>query len=124
MGSIPVCALTFTEYGNEIIREFVTAPFAEKGSSVFVSSLEATMQSGSGNEAVASPKIRMSQSRDARRFTDERTRSFGPKGEFTRRAIWRRLGRAPRYVLYKFVMSDPVKPAFIKLEANIKIGAK
>ena len=66
------------------------------------------------------PKVRMSRSKDGKKFTDEKIRSIGKIGRTNHRAIWRRLGRVPRFELFKFVQSDPVKPVFIKLEAKIK----
>lgn len=116
---------TYTEYDSEIVRVFVTQPFAEQGNSVFVSELEATMQAGVGNSAAPNPQIRMSRSKDGGfTFNDERSRAVGRVGERNRRTIFRRLGRVPRYQCFKFVMSDPVKPAFNKLEAKIRIGEK
>ena len=45
-------------------------------------------------------------------------------GEFNKRQIWYRLGRFPRMTVFKFTMSDAVKPVFIKLEANIRSGQR
>ena len=33
--------------------------------------------------------------------------------------IWNRNGRASRFELFRFTMSDPVKPVFIQLTADI-----
>jgi hypothetical protein len=115
---------TYTEYGAEIIRTFVTQPFFDKGNAVFVSSLEVTMESGVGNDASDNPQIRMSQSRDGKTFSDERSRAIGRIGEYNRRCIWRRLGRVPRFRLFKFVLSDAVKPVFIRLDADLILGEK
>lgn len=77
------------------------------------------MESGVG-DAIDEPQIRLSTSKDAKKFNNELSRGFGKVGEFNRRAIWRKLGRFSRYSVFKFVMSDAVKPVFIKLEAVIK----
>ncbi len=112
---------TFTEYDNEIIRTFTTQPFANQGQSFSVSKMEITMESGVGlADEPVEPQIRMSFSKDTKTFNNEIWRGFGNIGEFFRRAIWRRLGRFSRYAVFKFEMSDPVKPVIIKLEANIK----
>lgn len=115
---------TFTEYGANIIRTATTQPFADLGNSIRVSSLEMTFEAGVGNSAVEDPVIRLATSRDGRIFTDERLLAIGKKGEYTRRAIRRRLGRFGRFDLFKVILSDAVKPVYIKLEANIQIGTR
>ena len=111
---------TFTEYDREIIRTIVTAPFHNEGDAIFVSSLELTTESGVGDATTPNPQVRMSRSKDGKTFSDEKLRSIGRVGEFNHRQIWRRLGRVARFELFKFVMSDPVKPVFIKLEARMR----
>lgn len=110
----------YSEYDNEIIRSFATQPLSNLGNSVAVSSLEITMESGVGDLYVEDPKIRMSSSQDSKKFNNELSRSIGKVGEFFKRAIWYRLGRFPRWAVFRFVMSDKVKPVVIKLEANVR----
>ena len=110
----------YTEYDNEIIRTFTTQPFADQGNVLTVSQLELTVESGVGDLTTTDPVIRMSYSDDARKFNNELPRFMGKIGEFNKRCIWRRLGRVPRYRVFKFVMSDPVKPVVIKLEAQAR----
>ena len=57
-----------------------------------------------------------------KKFKDELSRGFGKIGEFMKRAIWRRLGRFTRYAVFKFELSDAVKPVFISLHATMKGG--
>lgn len=109
----------FTEYGREIIRTLVTPPFHNQGQSLQVSKLELTVESGVGDATTPNPQVRMSRSKDGKTFSDEKSRSIGKIGRFNQRVIWRRLGRVPRFELFKFVQSDPVKPAFLRLEATI-----
>ncbi len=109
----------FREYGNEILRTVATQPFQNNMQSFTVPSLELTMESGVGNSDVPDPKIRMDRSLDGKTFKDERTRKIGKVGEFKKRAIWRRNGRAARFEIFRFKMSDPVKPVIIQLTANI-----
>jgi len=118
IGSIEVD--TYTEYGSEIIRTFSTQVISDQGNSLIMSQLEATMEAGVGDLVTEDPKIRISFARDGKSFGNELTRGIGGIGEFERRAIWYRLGRFPRMVVIKVEMSDPVKPVFIKLEANIR----
>ena len=66
------------------------------------------------------PKMRMSTSRDGKSFNNELTRSIGGVGQFEQRQVFYRLGRFPRMMGIKVVMSDAVKPVFIKLEATIR----
>ena len=113
----------YTEYGRPISRKVSTQPFQNDGESFLVASLELTVESGVGDLITERPLIRMSRSTDGgRTFTDERSRCLGAQGEYTRRAIWRRLGRAARFEVFRFVMTDPVKPAIIELRADILSG--
>lgn len=109
----------YEEYGSNIIRTLVTLPFANQGNSFFVPYLELTVESGVGDNGTPDPQIRMSRSKDGKTFTDEVSRGLGAVGEYNRRCIWRRLGRAARFELFKFVFSENVKFVIIKLEANI-----
>jgi len=118
IGSIEVD--TYTEYGSEIIRTFSTQVISDQGNSLTMSQLEATMEAGVGDLVTEDPKIRISFAADGKSFGNELTRSIGGIGQFEQRAIWYRLGRFPRMVVIKVEMSDPVKPVFIKLEANIR----
>lgn len=108
----------FTEYGREIIRTVVTQPFHNEMKPFRVASLELTVESGVGDATTPDPKVRMSSSDDGKTFTDEKIRSTGKIGRYGYRAIWRRLGRVPRFRMFKLVQSDPVKPAFIRLDAE------
>ena len=72
-----------------------------------------------GNSARANPKVSMDISDDAKTFTYERSRSMGKIGEYDRRAIWLKNGRSPRFRIFRFKMSDPVKPVIIKAEAKV-----
>ena len=112
---------TYTEYGTEIVRTFATAPFSNQGTAFAIPKLEATMESGVG-DAIDDPQLRLSVSKNAKTFNNELSRGFGKVGQFNSRAIWRKLGRFSRLTVLKFVLSDAVKPVFIKLEANIKGG--
>jgi hypothetical protein len=110
----------YTEYGENIIRLVATQPFSNLGNVIFAPSLELTIESGVGDLVTTDPLIRMSISRDGKKFGNEIQRSMGKIGEFSRRAIWRRvINRISRFAVLKFEMSEPVKPVIIKLEATL-----
>jgi hypothetical protein len=108
----------FTEYGEEIRRIVTTQPFSNVGNSVKVPMIELTMESGVGNSDRADPMVSMEISDDGKIFEFQRVRSIGKIGKYDTRQIWYRNGRAPRFRILQFRMSDPVKPVIIKLEAK------
>jgi len=108
----------YTEYGNSIRRVISTQPFSNQGNAVKVSSIELTFESGVGNSERKDPVVSMEVSKDAKIYDFERIRSMGKVGEYNRRGIWYRVGRFPRMAIFRFKMSDPVKPVVIKCEAN------
>lgn len=114
----------YTEYENPIIRRVSTQPFQNNMQSVFFPSLELTVESGVGNQDVVDPVITLERSRDGKTWDDPRPRSIGKIGEYNRRAIWRRNGRASRFEIFRFTLSDAVKPVIIQLTANIIGGDK
>lgn len=112
----------YCEYGAEIIRTCVTQPLTDMGNSLSIASLEPTFKAGAGTVDVLDPKIRMSTSKDLELFSDETERSIGSIGSRISRTIWNRLGRFPRFALFKFTMSDKVESEFIKLTARGRGG--
>lgn len=114
----------YTEYDNPIIRRVVTQPFINNMQSFFVPSIELTVESGVGNDACENPTILMERSLDGKTWIAARAREIGRVGEYSRRAIWRRCGRAARMELFRFTLSDPVRPVFALLTADIVGGDK
>jgi len=110
----------YTEYGTEIRRSIVTQPFQNNMESFVVPEIELTVESGVGNAAAPDPQIGMARSRNAKTWSDTRFRSIGKVGEYNHRPIWRRNGRAARFELFRFTMSDPVKPVIIQMTADIE----
>ena len=92
--------------------------------SVFVPSLELTVESGVGNDAVENPVITLERSSDGKTYSDPRPRAIGKIGEYDRRAIWRRNGRVSRFEIFRFTLTDAVKPVIISLNAEIIGGTK
>ena len=109
----------YDEYGINIIRRVATQPFQNNMKPFMVPSLELTVESGVGNDQVDDPKIMLDISRDSKTFGYTRTRPLGKKGEYTKRAIWRRNGRMPRFAILRFTLTDAVKPVIIQLTADI-----
>ena len=122
IGSVEVD--TYNEYDNKIIRTVSFQPLSDLGNSISVSMIEATFESGVGDLSVPNPQIRLETTKDGRSFNQELSRSLGGIGEFNKRQIWYRLGRFPRMTTFRFTMSDPVKPVFIKLEAKVRTGTR
>lgn len=113
----------YTEYGANIIRPVASQPFQNNMKPFTVASIEATVESGVGDEDTPDPKMRMDISTDGgKTFKYDRTRSLGRVGEFFRRAIWRRNGRVSRFAVFRWTLSDPVKPVLIQITADIQGG--
>lgn len=110
----------FDEYDQNIIRRIATVPFSNTGNPISVASMELTVESGVGNDVDEDPGVWLERSVDGgKTWSDPITRKLGKKGEYKHRVIWRRLGRAARFEVFRFSMSAKVKPVFIKLEADI-----
>lgn len=110
---------TFTEYGDHIRRVISTQPFHDQGSFIRCHMIELTVESGMGNEEEVNPVVSMDVSDNGKTFKYKRQRSMGRTGEFGRRVIWYRNGGFKRYRIFRFEMSEPVKPVIIKCEARI-----
>lgn len=114
---------TYTEYSNCITRRVATQPFSNQMQAFFVPSIELTVESGVGNTDVPDPAIRMDFSRNGgKTFEFDRQRKLGKIGEYSRRAIWRRNGRIPRFAVLRFTLTDAVKPVIIALTADMVAG--
>ena len=109
----------YKEYGLPIVRRVATQPFQNNMRPFMVPSLELTMESGVGDSETPDPKVRMERSKDGKTWSDSRTRNIGKVGEYDKRTIWRRLGRVSRFELFRFTLSDPVKPVIMQLTADI-----
>jgi len=119
---------TYTEYGATILREKIIPPISVGGDSIYIHGLELTPESGTGliSGQGSNPLIMMDYSDDgARTWVNESWKALGASGEigqYSRRVVWRRLGRAPAHRVFRFRVSDPIKVVFIKLEADVSYG--
>lgn len=108
----------FTEYGEEIRREFDVEPMRSPDGNTFViPRIEVTVESGVGDATTPNPKMVLRISRDGKRLRPGRLRSIGKKGEFEKRAVWRINGRAKRYALLNLAFSEPVKAVVVGVTA-------
>ena len=104
----------YTDDGEPVVREFISRHQSTGEYSRFAQ-LWLEMEAGVGlvSGQGENPKIMMSVSRDGgHTYGAEAVREFGKIGEYNRRAVWNRVGRA-RDWLYKFRVSDPVKTVFV-----------
>lgn len=108
----------YQEYGINIIRVFSTQPLFNQGLSFRIPMIELTLESGVGN-GVANPLVSMAISEDAKRFDYERSRAIGAIGRFGQRCIWYKNGRVPRFAVFRFRVSDPIKPVIIRLDMDL-----
>ena len=111
-----------TEYDRSIIRRAATQPFLNNMEAFLVPGLELTMEAGVGNDEVPDPQVWLDRSLDGKTWSDPRARPIGRVGEYGRRTIWRRNGRAPRFEIFRFTLSDAVKPVIIALWGDIVSG--
>ena len=109
---------TYTDYNNYLVRTISTMPIVNEGRSYRCPKIELTMESGVGNNEVTNPMVSLAISRDGKTFDFERNRPIGTMGKFNARAIWYKNGRFPHMGVFRFRLSDPVKPVIIKLEAD------
>jgi hypothetical protein len=101
---------TYTENGDLIRAEGISQHLHADGKNLFFEDLQIFMQSGVGliSGQGSDPQIMLQWSDDGgKTFGNEHWRSFGPLGEYRRRARWQRMGRA-RDRVYKFAITDPV----------------
>ena len=82
------------------------------------------MEAGVGNAEVDNPVVRLDRSTDGgKTWSAARSRRTGRRGDYKRRTIWRRNGRAARYEVFRFTLTDAIKPVIIKLTADIRGAA-
>ena len=114
---------TYSEYGENINRTFSTFMIQNQSIALLISRLEITMQAGVGTFEL-DPQVRMSWTDDGHIYGDELSRGIGRVGEYNRRAIWTRLGRAPRFRRWRFEFSEKVKFVVAKLQMTAKGGRR
>lgn len=99
---------TFTEYGENIERFFVTQPFTIEANEARVMSVRLLMETGVGDATTPDPQIRMQYSLNGRTYEDEVSLSMGKTGEYNTKVEWDDIGLVERELRFRFLMSDPV----------------
>lgn len=115
----------FTEYGEPILRQVTSQPYRVLDKSQFLDNLEIVMEKGVGLTSGfgSDPKIRMKFSNTGtKEWTSEFSRSFGKIGEWDRRTVWRRQGRASTNRTLSFIMTDPVRCNILGCNLNDEVG--
>lgn len=110
----------YDEYGERITRTISTQPFQNQMAGFTVPVIELTMESGVGNATETDPAVRMSRSLNGKTFTLPRSRTIGKVGEYDKRQIWHRNGRANRFEVFKFEHTGKNKFVIIQLSADIR----
>jgi len=95
-----------------------------QGKRLFWSSLQLDIEAGVGltTGQGSDPQIMLRWSDDGgHTWSNEHWHSMGPLGEYSRRAIWRRLGQS-RNRVYEVVIADPVKRVIVDAWADVEAG--
>ena len=107
--------------GTEIVREFTAYLPTQSGRmAIMTAKLECAKGVGLPTGQGSDPVVEMRQSVDGgNNFTAWSPKGIGRQGEYSRRTIWRRRGRAKdQGVVFEFRKSDPVKTAFLGVVIN------
>ena len=111
---------TYTDYGNTIFRELVTAPISNQSRTMFFGGCEIEIESGLA-ELDENPQVGMQYSDNARVYSSTRFRSAGMRGEYGEKLRWERLPRTSRLRLFRFTFTDPNR--WIIWRFNVEIDA-
>lgn len=89
---------------------------------IFHKQLEIEFESGVGVDASTDPEAILDWSDDGgHTWSNEHVATFGKLGEYTKRAIWRRLGNS-RGRVYRVTINDPVKRVIIGANLEVELG--
>lgn len=113
---------TYDDDGGTIIRRMTAPPIGAQGERIITSTLQVDLDTGLGLAAGqgSDPQLMLDWSNNGgRTWSNEHWRSAGSLGDYTHRAIWRRLGM-DRNRVYRLTMSDPIKAAWFRGYANLR----
>lgn len=112
----------YTEYGNNIRRLWSGPPVGAAGEPIFLHDFELTLESGTSPEGDEG-FIDFAMSFDGgRTYEYQMIQSIGKIGEYGKRLIWDRLGRADRYVNYRIRFTGNMKLVLIRADGGFDIG--
>lgn len=114
---------THTDAGTVIAFEVNSPQIFANTARIFIDRLQVDMETGVGlnNGQGSDPQAMLSWSKDGgRTWSNEHWRSMGKIGEYGRRVIWRRLGQCFQ-IMFKLVVTDPVKPVILGAYADTEI---
>lgn len=107
--------------GTEIIREF-SAVFPTQSGRQAIKTVKLELAKGVGlpTGQGSDPVVEMRQSKDSgNTFTSWRPKGIGKQGEYSKRTIWRRRGRAKdQGIVFEFRKTDPVRTAYLGVVIN------
>lgn len=115
---------TYTEDGETIEREGITAPLFNNNNRFFVGNVQIDMEAGVGllNGQGSNPQIMLQVSTDGgKTYSNEIWRTIGAQGSYKTKVIWHRLGYAYN-MCFKYRITDPIKVIISGFYANIKTG--
>jgi len=104
----------YSDDGDPLIMTITGKHVFGQGEPFDIGELFVDMETGVGATSGQgeNPQIMLKTSRDDRTYHAERWASFGKIGEYTRRAVWSRLGTAYSFT-FSLTISDPVKRCII-----------
>jgi hypothetical protein len=109
--------------GYPLRRVWTTQPFQNNMKTLFVASVELTVESGTGDATTPNPQMTLEISRDGgQTFEAGRDRPIGAAGVYSSRAIWPRCGRFARFAVFRFSTSENVRVTAIQLTADVVGG--
>lgn len=99
----------YTDNGSLIKRERRAEAIYNENKPFFIGEIQVDFEAGVGNNSTVNPIASLRYSKDGgHTWSNKKHRPVGKKGEYSKRAIWRRQGRSYNRV-YELSVSDPVK---------------
>jgi hypothetical protein len=110
---------SFTEFDGIIRSEGTCPPISGAGKPLIHHSLEIVMEGGTGTLSVTSPQLMLCWSDDnGKSWSSELWRTLGAQGDYGRRMIFNRLGKAKKPRIYKWAISDAARRTLIDAQLD------
>lgn len=117
---------TYTENGETLEREGITAPLFNNNNRFFVNTIQIDMETGVGllSGQGQNPQIMLQISTDGgKTYSNELWRSIGTQGSYKTKVIWHRIGSSYN-MCFKYRITDPIKVIISGFYASIKLGIR